>query len=361
MRHLLYRYYRELPLRDRVLAAQRTGQLGLAYTLAFQGLEQNREDELLYDQLRQAALKQANRVTAKSGILRRGKDLDQIYLNLEVDRNLPGPYRLKLSTDLRNNQKRGGSALSDLPGNDQTLSLELRRLFDRGSLGFGLGYRHAMEGFATAQANLDWKLQSRWDLHLESYWHAQADETSTLLIGGYKDGLFGRLSYRLLPSTTLSAGLRGDRFSGQDGTELGSGYRWLFRATRQFRNGYPDLYAELYAEGGRYREKNGSHGAIDSLLETPGRILPDDDTYLGFGLGYGAQNASGYTRVWRPFAQFSTYYSLETRNPSFSLGGGFGGECFGQDHLVLGFDYSQTVLGTDEPSFDLYLRYNLLY
>ena len=362
MRRLLYRYYRDLPLRDRVLAAQKSGELEWAHYLAFRGLEHNRQDELLYDQMRQSAMKIADRIEAESAFRRRGEDLDRPFLHLKGRHSFGGPYRWGVEATLASNRLRSSETYRSLPATDAAFSLSFQRLFDRGEIHAGLGIRNEMESFATADIGLSWQFHNRWELRLDGYWHDEADETTSLLLGGYRNGLSGRLSYRLLPSTTLSALLEGWEYRGQDDTRLGEGIHWLLRADRQFRIGYPDLSAALTLEGGDYSERSGPHGTIDSLLRDPRtRLLPDDDTVLGLTFGYGMQNAVAYTRVWRPFAEFSAYYSLRKKDPSLGFSGGIGGELFNQDHLVLGVDYGQELLGTRETTFTFYLRYTLLY
>jgi len=44
-----------------------------------------------------------------------------------------------------------------------------------------------------------------------------------------------------------------------------------------------------------------------------------------------------------------------------SFGGGYGGTLFGRDHLSIGFNYNQSVNGTQENTLEIYTNYHLFF
>jgi len=361
VQELLYRYYTELPSRDRVTAARESGNLAFAYTLAFDGLEQNREDEALYRQFKLYSEMRADRFDLLGGYLGRAGALKQRHIGIKNRNYLGEGVWIELVAKNVKSTVSDRNILSDVPEHELVVGMRLKKELDRGSVSLGAGYRNAMKSYYNAEASLNWKWGDRWHIDLEGKWHGMASETIYTLLGGYKDFLSAAVSFQYLPSTQLFFSADYASFHSQDGVNLGSGEHYMLRWQYLLRQGYPDLAGGVFAEYGTYDETSGSRGVIDRMMPYTFKALPDDFANIGLSLQYGLQNENSYTRVWRPYAEFTPIYNCISHDFSFAIRGGIGGNIWNQDHLVVGFDYNQAVNGTDEKSFGLFIYYRLLY
>ena len=354
---ILYRYYTILPIRDRVTAAVRTGNIALAQTLAFKGLEENKRDYLLYQQMRDLDEKYANLFHVKGGIHRR-TELDRKYLDISGRYYLRDAWSLFSRVATVQNTIRESKILKTVPKNETLFLMGVQKRFMRGTFSFEAGIRSAMKTYGFFQAKLHYDIISRFSIEAEYGTGLISDETTYLLLGGKKDELKLKTTFQYLPSTTLSLILSGQHFHSQDDYFLGKGYRAGLEWYHQIRSGYPDIAWSLFAEYGNYSEKKGSHGIVDDLLYNKNiQVLPETYYTLGTTFYYGMANKQYYTRVWRPYASFSPYYNGLSHQMNFSCDAGLGGLVYDKDHLNFGIAYDQSVNGTEESSFRIYFHY----
>jgi len=354
---ILYRYYTILPIRDRVTAAVRTGNIAFAQTLAFKGLEENRRDYLLYQQMRDLDEKHANIVHLKGGLQRR-TELDRNYLDLSGRYYLHEAWRLSAHAETVRNSTRKREIFKEIPHNETLFEMGIEKRFMRGTFSLEAGVRSAMKTYGFARAKLHYDIISRIFVEAECGNSQIADETTYLLLGGKKDEIKLKTSFQYLPSTVLALKLSGQHFYSQDNYFLGKGYRVGLEWYHQVRNGYPDLAWSLFSEYGNYREKEGERGVIDDLpyLNTT-QVLPETYYTIGTTFYYGMVNKQNYTRVWRPYASFSPYFNGLNNQFDFSLDAGIGGLLYDRDHLNFGLSYDQSVNGTTESSSRIYFHY----
>ncbi len=358
---LLYRCYTELPSRDRVTAARQSGNLSFAYTLAFEGLEHNREDEALYRQFKEYSEVRADRFDLGGGYLGRAGSLRQSTLSVAGRHYIGRGMWFDLSAENVRNTISDHTILAEVPGNELSVGVTLKKELERGSVLVGAGYRNAMKHYYSAEASLDWRLGDRWHLDVKGAWHAKATETIYTLLGGHKNMLSAFVAFQYLPSTQLFFSVDYASFHSQDDVRLGEGEHFMLRWQYLLRQGYPDLAGGVFAEYGTYDETSGSRGVIDRLMPYTFKALPEEFANIGISLQYGLQNENSYTRVWRPYAEFTPLYNCKTNDFSFALRGGIGGHIWNQDHLLLGFDYNQALNGTDETTFGIFVSYRLFY
>ncbi len=354
---LLYRYCTILPIRDRVTAAVRTGNIALAQTLAFKGLEENRRDYLLYQQMRDLDEKYADLFHSKGGLHRR-TELDRKYLDLSGRYYLGDAWTLFTRIATVQNTIRVSETLKTVPKNETLFLTGMQKRFMRGTFSLEAGIRSAMKTYGFFQAKLHYNIISRFSIEAEYGSGLISDETTYLLLGGKKDELKLKTTFQYLPSTTLSLILSGQHFYSQDDNFLGNGYRAGLEWYHQVRSGYPDLAWSLFAEYGNYDEKKGLHGVVDDLLSNENiRVLPETYYTVGTTFYYGMSNKQYYTRVWRPYASFSPYYNGLNHQINFSSDAGLGGLVYDSDHLNFGLSYDQSVNGTNDSSFRIYFHY----
>ena len=354
---ILYRYYTILPIRDRVTAAVRTGNIAFAQTLLFKGLEENRRDYLLYQQMRDLDEKYANTVHLKGGLQRR-TELDRKYLDISGHYYLHEAWRFFARAATVQNSMRKAQIFKKLPRNETLFKMGIEKRFTRGIFSLEAGVRAAMKTYGFAKAKLHYDIISRIFIEAECSNSHIADETTYLLLGGKKDELKVKTSFQYLPSTSVALKVSGQHFYSQDNYSLGKGYRIGMEWYHQIRHGYPDLAWSLFSEYGNYKEEEGKRGVIDDLpyLSTT-QVLPETYYTVGTTFYYGMANKQNYTRVWRPYVSFSPYFNGLNNQFDFSLDAGVGGLLYDRDHLNFGLSYDQSVNGTDESSSRIYFHY----
>lgn len=357
---LLDRYGAVLPIRDRVTAARATGDLALAQSMAFEAMEHNSHDPLLYQQFRDLQEAHADTASVRTGYLKRNF-LRQRYAESAHRHYIDRGVSLLADFSIARNDERRENQLATLPYYNRSARLGVAFAFDRGELKLYGGVHSAMQTYYEFSALLGYTLSQRLSIEMEAAKGAVANESLYLLLGGQKEHLSGRIDYQYLASTRLSLLLTYDRFAAQDDTELGKGVSGRAELVRSLRSGYPDLLSGLFYDFGRYEEYEGSKGVIDYLQPLRAKALPERFDNFGLLLAYGNVNASTYTRVWRPYAEFSPFYNSTLRQLSYSLGLGIGGTLWNQDHLMMGVSYSEALSGTREHLLDLYLHYKLYY
>jgi len=373
---LLYKYHRILPIRDRVQATINVGNIALGQTLAFRGMEENRYDYLLYQQNRDLIDRYADDINIQLGY-QVFDTVGRSYIDIKNRYYIAEAWSLLTNIYLADDKNRDKLNQSNLLKYDNSVELGVKKEFDRGNFELLFGWRAAIVEFFNFSAKLHYKVMSKVDIDLAYYNNAKADETTYLLFGGKKDGVNAKVSLQYLPSSNLSLALYYNKYSSQDDYYLGDGYYARLEWYHQVHSGYPDIAIGAFADYGNYNDefekKFGKEfddaiddkftvlGNLGLLVEYGGRILPEEFYNVGVSFFYGIMNKQYYTRVWRPYLEISPYYNGYTNRFNVSLGGGYGGSLYGQDHLTIGFDYDESVNGTDESNFKIYMNYRLFY
>ena len=360
MNDLLDKYFHVLPIRDRVVAAIRTGNLALAQTLAFDGLENNKYDYLLYNQMRSLIESSVDTMNLKLGYLNRG-NITQKYFTFSNKYYLAKGWSLLSNVLFSRNRNKDKRNLKNIPKNDISVDIGMKKNFDSGYVDFYAGVRSSLETYYSFSIFGHYEPMSK--VILEAFYgdSIKADETTYLLLGGKKNELKLKASLQYLPSTNISLSIGYHKFYGQDNKYLGDAYKGRIEVYQQIRSGYPDIAWGVFSELSEYYENNNSNTAINSLQTFNAAVLPESFYTAGFNFFYGVINKEQYTRVWRPYFEFSPYYNSFNSQINFSTSGGYGGSIYDKDHLTFGFNYDQAVNGTLESSFNLFIRYHVLY
>ncbi|HIP20196.1 MAG TPA: hypothetical protein EYG70_03640 [Sulfurimonas sp.] len=186
-------------------------------------------------------------------------------------------------------------------------------------------------------------------------------ESTQLLLGGKKDMLNFRLSWNILNSTTIGLHREYNNYASQDNINLGTGIYDRITISKQIRNGYPDLSLGMFYDTGTYYETEGARGVIDEIQAENFAVLPNNFYNIGFNISYGVANRNLYTRVWRPYFEFSPYYNNDLDTYTYTFNAGYGGKIWHQDHLVFGMSYADSVNGIGGSILELFLNYQFMY
>ncbi len=357
---ILTEFYKMLPIRDRVSASIKTGNIAWAETLTFEGLENNRYDALLYKQRLDLIESNANKVDIDTGYLDRSS-IVQKYFDISQRYYLEDGWYLFSSLFFAKNTNRDSKNLQNIPNSDKSFALGLQKQFDKGYMKVDMGVRDSVKAYSYFSIFTHYRPMHKVILEAGYNNSMKASDTTYLLLAGKKDQVKLKASFQYLPSSSISLSLFYQEFYDQEERFLGNGYYGRLEWYQQLHSGYPDISWGIFADFGEYSENNTSRGLIDTLQPFKGKALPESFSTVGMNFAYGTVNKTNYTRVWRPYMQFSPSYNTLFEQFNFSVGAGYGGNIYDKDHLVFGFNYNQAVNGTQESSFNLFLRYRKFF
>jgi tetratricopeptide (TPR) repeat protein len=358
---ILYSYMSQLPIRDRVTAAENTGNIALAQTLAFEGMENNRYDHQLYQQNLNLVEQYVDTFTLETGYQTR-TGLNRSYIKGKNRFYLLDGWRLL--TDFEVNQESNTGRFSNLntPENSGAFHMGLQKNFLSGYVNFQAGVISSLEDYFSASAMLHYQLTKNLIVETTVATGKQAQETLLLLHGGKKDLVSAQLNWQYVPSSQLSLYLEYDRFFSQDDYVVGDGFGGRVDWRKQIRYGYPDMAWGFSYMFGQYEEEPFTKGVIEQIRPNTGfRVLPENFHNVCSNFSYGMANKEQYTRVWRPFGEFSPCYNVTTQEANLFFSGGIGGSLYDKDHLFIGVKYDQAAGGTQETNLELFLRYKVFY
>ncbi len=358
---LIYAYFRILPIADSVSAAENTQQIAFAQDQVFEGLQGNRHNELLYDQLRQLYEDSADTLSVDAGVLDR-TGLQRSFIELKNAYYLAKGYTLLSELFVAGNSINDDEVFNTMPSSTQGAALGIGKRFARGTIEARAGIRDSADSYGFVGVKYTSRISRRLSMELLLDKAAQAEESVYLMVGGYKDRAGLQMRYDLLGSTSMGIYLEQASYESDDGVNLGTGTSGRFDITYLQRSAYPDISFTPFYTFGNYDEKGGNRGVIEPMLNFPDtKVISDDFWYAGFDLSYGMQNRYNYTRVWRPFISISPYYNGMESKYNFGFSTGVGGELLGEDHLAFVVDYSESVNGTSDQLWRTYLSYKILY
>ncbi len=358
---IIYKYYRILPVGDILTAATDNNQIAFAQSIAFEGLEKNEKNSLLYEQMRNLHNEHADSFVLKAGYLSRS-GLDQTYSDMHNSYYLAKGYSFETDLFLASNSIKDDAIFKSIPSSSTSFGLGIKKRFERGSYQVDIGLRDSADTYNYFSFKYKSIISRRLNIELTVDKAAEAQESVYLMVGGYKDRIGLQTTYSILGSSTIGLYLEEAKYSSDDGVSLGSGLSGRLDYSYLQRSAYPDITFTPYYSFGLYDEKSGSKGVIDNMLTfADGNVISDDFWYAGVDLSYGMENRYNYVRVWRPFFSVSPYYNGRESQFNYGFSAGLGGELFGQDNLSLVAEYSESIGGTTGQLWRTYFRYKILY
>lgn len=358
---ILHRYYRTLPLGDSLSAAGNTNQISLAQDIAFEGLEHNEKNDLLYDQMRQLHNEYADYFLLNTGYLDRS-GLAQVYAEMHNSYYLAKGYSFEADIFSAANSINDDEIFRSIPSTSNAFGAGIKKRFERGFYTLTAGVKSSADSYAYLAFKYNTQISRRISLELLADKGAKAEESVYLLVGGYKDRIGLQTSYSLLGSSQFDVYLERAEYASDDGKDLGSGISGRVDFSYLQRSAYPDISITPYYTFGDYTQSSTDRGVIEDMLNFPDtNVISDDFWYAGVDLSYGMENRYNYVRVWRPYFSVSPYYNGRESKYNYGFSLGAGGELFGQDNLSVGAEYSESVGGTSDQLWRVGFRYKILY
>jgi hypothetical protein len=283
------------------------------------------------------------------------------YVKLKNQMYLSNGYLFGTGINYYKNSNINKNTPQNFPDDTLELSLSLKKLFNRGELEVKTGYNNSMASYAVLEIFAEYQLAKILKVYGSFSKNKNAEETTPLLLGGKKDMISLAAKLDILASTSINVVWENNSFESQDNVHVGEGNYGRVLLGHQIRNGYPDMRVGVFGDYGKYNEKRGPKGVLDTLQAPGSPVLPKEFYNLGLDFAYGMANSNIYTRVWRPYATVNTFYNSEIKNMSYNFNIGYGGKLFKQDHMLVGANYTESVNGVGGSVFELFLKYQFMY
>ncbi|MDK9716438.1 MAG: tetratricopeptide repeat protein [Trichlorobacter sp.] len=355
----------QLPYRDAVEAAQRTGFIPLAQEHAWQRLQLNREDYLLDTQVRQLFGERAGYAAADLK-LQDQSGVGMVASRLAFSQPLTSRYSLLAELTERQFSQLKSGVLRNLPDHDIGGSLTLTRRHERGHLALALGVRSGgLDSFATGSLEGEWQPWRDLQLGARLELNASADETAALSVAGVRDRLRVTGTATLTPKDTVSLELAAARYYDQGRGYLGQGQSVGIDLRHQFTRAWPDYGIRLYGGYSGYQADGAVGANIAALVPaetdpTASFFVPQSFGHLGLGVFLGQTWKTSYTRDWKPFAEADIDWNSNS-NLGFSYGLGLVGPVFGFDQLMFELTQNSGQFGTSDLTTTIGISYRYFY
>ncbi len=346
----------ELPIRDRVTATERSGNVEVAKSLAFEGLEKNPEDYLLYKQFRDLYMNYSNKVLIEPYFLS-SKYTNRFDLRTDYRLMITNEWLLKAKPTLRYFTSKNREVIYNLPSVDKELVLDLCHKTERGVVCVGGGGREGVENYSFASLSFSHYLKD--SLALLGFFgkNVYADDSVYVAVGGKKDSASLGLSYSLNSRVAVSASYAVEKVYSQDDEDVGNAEKFTIETFYKLRISYPDFTFRWYCQSYTYGEKSGSKGSLDRISPIiNNRFLPSSFWQTGLEFSFGYDNRYLYTRTARPFMSSGIGYNSEG-GLIFGLSGGYGFTLTKSDNLAIELNLYRSVGRFEETN----LGFSILY
>ncbi|SHK16874.1 tetratricopeptide repeat protein [Thermocrinis minervae] len=349
----------ELPVRDRVRATQMAGNIGLAKEYAFEGLEKNPTDYLMYKQFRDLYMNFSGNLTFETSY-QSGKYLQTESINLDLKHPLTNRLYFLISSSLNKYTSLRGDVIKKTPSKDLSASVGLKYIGQRTNWELLLTQRDAFTSYTGFSLKIEHYLKDRLTgMALVEYRQPAQDSVYTI-VGGRKNSITLGVTYSLNTRTYIDTTYSYQKIESQDGKSVGDAKKLNVEGFYKLRVSYPDFTFRAYYMNYQYSEKNKDKGVLDEVSATPTRYLPTSFWESGLGFLFGFDQKHLYTGRLRPFADISIGYNSQGTGV-FSVGGGLGGPLFHQDNLSLDLSLSRRVGRFTENILNANMIYKLWY
>ncbi len=334
---LLHYYKNILPFRDRVMASLDIGDRAGAYSLAFKGLEENRQDVDLYKIFDDMV-----------NVDYQKTELSSTYTHLSDQFSLIESHvsqRLALFKGIESTLAFTQYHYQQNPQNieDNSLSLTLKNSHKKLLWDFKLEQHDSEHDFISTSLNSIYKL-SDLTLGVNLKYHNKTTQTPELQANGMMNSWELNLQKPLSHRIQIGASYKENHYQNQDQTQLGNSQHVQLSGNYILRAGYPDININNYLTINRY----------DWIVQN--NLLPKNFWELGSQISIGGIAQNTLHRNWKPFGTIGIAIN-DQQNIGSSLSLGIAGMVKGEDLLSVLLNYSQGVGVITNPVYGVALEY----
>ena len=329
---LLEQYKDVLPFRDRVMASLDIGDRAGAYSLAFQGLDDNSRDIELF--------KIYNNMV--------NSDYPKVSFLSSYKHLTPTLTAYKNSFDYRWNLYKGIESTVGVTHYDYTeeidnsLFFSLKNSHKKFLWDFIVAKHLSKEDYLSASLGLNYHFDGL-ELGVKSTYQNKTTQTPKLQQDGLESSIDLTLKKVLSQHIQVALNYKNSEYLQQDGTDIGQSEQFQLSSDYLLRTGYPDIKFNAYINHNRY----------DEMVKG---FLPKNFTEVGSMFSIGTSSKDTIHNSWRPFATvglaLNNHHDLGT-----SVSIGLSGSLKGADSLNLMLDYSKGVDAITKPYYGFHLGY----
>ena len=327
-----------LPFRDRVIASLDIGDRAGAYSLAFQGLEDNSRDVELFKIYHNMINSDYPKTEFSSNYKHLTPNISAFEYHLSYRWHI---YKGLMSKISFNQYKYRQEEMGDI--DDNTLSFALRNSNKRFLWGLSINRHNTKNSFTSASLNLSYSL-NEFELALKSKYQNKTTQTEKLQAEGMKSSMELSLKKVLSQRIQVSMSYNNSNYKYQNKEKIGSSTQLQFNANYLLRTGYPDMRLNAYLSQNRYKNR---------MIQP---FLPKDFIELATQLSIGSSSKDTINRSWRPFGTVG--FAINNHNDiGTSLSLGLSGSVKGEDILNIMLDYSKGIDAITSPYYGFHLNY----
>ena len=359
---LLKKWSDILPVRDRVEAFRETGDISGAFSYAFKGMEENRNDYLLYRQFRDIADKYANRAEISTQYIS-WEGYREILENMYLKYHLAGGFSLMPSIKIGKEISYDEGNIINVPYEHYNAGLTLEKQYANCGFKASAGVISSLGTGPYFMVEPKCNITDSTSLKLLYGEHIEDDETLFLYLGGLKNELKAAMHTNITQRTSVSAYVSQNWYVSQNNVNIGSGNGIYAELDYKLTAAYPDYTLRSYVQSNRYYE-GPIKGGIAELSPFPDlrgfNPLPSSYNLIGSGFTMGYNYKDKLEKTWRPFLYGDIFYETDS-GFGYDAGGGYGGSILGNDNLSLGANYFSNFQGSSASYLEFFINYNIYF
>lgn len=366
MDKLINQRLEELPIYDRLEAAERLGRHDLAVDLAFRTLETEApDDDELHRRFVRLGGAHGHRLSVQALDARQG-GLDYAGTALQWEAPLGDGNRLALTLHQENPSRKDAAALGRDPDNRRLLSLQLSHPSARSLWLAGLQQSEGLArntGLLLAQTyTVDSRLRLDWALHTG----ALTADSLPLRVAGLDDKLAAGFNWTPDGRHHLNLRLEQHDYRAQTGESLGSGRTLLLEAGHRLFAGQSDHMLKMQLGEGRFSADATPLSPVLATLVPAGAaadsrfFVPQDYRQLALAWAFGQIPEDQPVRGWRGFGELGANYS-DNGGAGYQSLLGVQGPLLGGDRLRLQLQAGRSGQSQGNSTGELRLDYRIFY
>jgi len=334
---LLKKHKDILPFRDRVMASLDIGDRAGAYSLAFQGLEDNSRDSELFRIYNDMVNGEYPKARFSSNYKHLTPTLSVVESEASYRWTVYKGIESKFSWSRYDYKNSQNSNITD-----DCLSFSLKNRDKKLLWNFTLSNHNSKDDFISALLELNYR-SSEFEVALKSLYQNKTQQTPLLQVEGMQSGIELNLRKVLTQRIQVGINYKNSSYKYQNGENLGSSEHLQLSTDYLLRTGYPDMRLNVYISQNRY----------DEVIQ---QTFPKNFIEFGTQFTIGTTSQNTIHNSWRPFATVGMAINNH-QDIGASLSLGLSGSLKGEDSVSIKFDYSKGVDAIAEPYYGISLDY----
>jgi len=334
---LLQEHKDTLPFRDRVMASLDIGDRAGAYSLAFQGIDDNSRDVELFKIYNDMVNSDYPKASFSSKYRHLTPTISAIEESISYRWNVYKDVESKISFKHYNYQENSAKDRED-----SNLEIALKNSMNRLLWDFSIGSHSTKDSFISSSLDLGYKVNGL-EFGLNSNYQNRTNQTPQLAIDGLENSIKFSIKKAFTSRIFTVLSYKKSSYKKQSREHVGESEQLQLSGDYLFRSGYPDIKFNSYINYNRY----------DKVVKN---LLPKNFTEVGTQLSIGGASKGVIQRSLKPFASMGLAINNH-KDIGTSLSIGVSSSLKGGDSLTVMFDYSKGIDAIAKPYYGVNLRY----